>query len=268
MRRRQFISRALGMGAGMLAGASAVEAIDHLQSPHLTAAVWASTISPAPVHGSAQVYWSAVPAPDRRLALTFDDGPTEQFTARVLDLLSAHRIVATFFVIGALVQRHPDLVRRIRDGGHEIGNHSFDHVSAAVSGNAAVRSAVLRGSEIIQQVTGNPVRWFRPPRGEITTATMLAAREAGLDLAMWSVDRGGAPDADSAGVGHHLVTTARPGDVIDLHDGIGRSSFSGWPDGHLLTRRRAEIASLPEVLSAWQASGYRFVTLSQLIPVA
>jgi peptidoglycan/xylan/chitin deacetylase (PgdA/CDA1 family) len=203
----------------------------------------------------------------QRVSLTFDDGPTELFTPGLLDVLERRGIRATFFVIGALVERHGDLVRRACDAGHEIANHTYDHLSAEVRTAAQVREAVLLGNDCIEKVCGAPPRWLRPPRGEITTATLLAAQEAGLEIALWSVNRGNSPDADSAGVAQHLSTSLRPGSVADLHDGIGRSSWVGHPDPHLITRRRAELDALPTALTAWLDQGYEFDTLSKLIPV-
>jgi peptidoglycan/xylan/chitin deacetylase (PgdA/CDA1 family) len=267
MRRRQFIER-LGLGGAAAAlGSAAMHGADVMGWVEVPpkGSKWASTVAPRPVRGSARTWWSAEPAIGQRLALTFDDGPTEQFTARVLDLLAAASVPATFFVIGALAEWHPDLIRRAHDAGHEIANHSYDHVSAAVTDAESVRAAVLRGSDVIEKLTGARPRWFRPPRGEITSATLLAVREAGLDLALWSVNRGDAPDDDTAGVARHLQGAPHPGAVIDLHDGIGRSSWIGSPDEQLITRRRAEVAALPAVLPRWKAGGYTLSTLSDLI---
>ncbi|HEY6793596.1 MAG TPA: polysaccharide deacetylase family protein [Kineosporiaceae bacterium] len=265
MDRRRFLGRTGTAVAGAALGGSAAAGLGALQV-RATRQSWASTISPADVPGAVRTWWSGDVAVGRVVALTFDDGPTEQFTGHLLDLLAGAGVRATFFVIGALAERHPDLLRRVRDAGHELGNHTYDHYSAAVRDRDQVREAVLRGSDVIERVTGARPRWLRPPRGEVTTATLLAAREAGLDLALWSVARGDAADADGAGVLRHLTTALHPGAVVDLHDGIGRSSFSGSPDGDLLIRRRAELGVLPQALGRWQADGYRFAALSELIP--
>jgi peptidoglycan/xylan/chitin deacetylase (PgdA/CDA1 family) len=268
VRRRQLLNHLVAGGAGAIIGTAVCEGIDEQQTAQAAPRSWASTIRPETVRGSARLWWSADPAVGRRLALTFDDGPTDQFTARVLDLLAAVRVTATFFVVGALVRRHPDLVRRARDAGHEIGNHSEDHVSAAVTDQESVRAGVLRCSDTIEEFTGSRPRWFRPPRGEITTATMLTVREAQLDLAMWSLGRGNGPDTDSEGVGRHLSRAVGPGEVVDLHDGIGRSAWVGSPDRQLIARRAAEVTALPQVLRRWLDDGYTLCTMSQLIPAS
>jgi peptidoglycan/xylan/chitin deacetylase (PgdA/CDA1 family) len=189
------------------------------------------------------------------------------FTPLVLDVLRQARVRATFFCIGALVDRHPKLVRRAVDEGHEIQNHSYDHNSAAVLGAAEVYQGMARGADAVHRVTGTYTTWYRPPLGEVTTATLRAARATGHSLALWSLsrdDHGESPDGDAAAVRSHLLASVRAGDVVDLHDGIGRSSFSGLPDSQLVDRRQAEASVLPEVLAGWRDAGVELVTLSEL----
>lgn len=252
---------------------AATVVVDRHRPGFVDPAVLASTIAQQPARGSARVWWSAEangPADARRLALTFDDGPTEQYTPGVLEALAVAGVVATFFAIGELAVRHPDLLRRVRDAGHELGNHSFDHVSAVRLDAPDVRDGMARGADVIEKVTGVRTRWYRPPRGEITSATLLAARSVQQDVALWSVVRngedGGGADDDVPGVRRHLLAAVHPGAVVDVHDGIGRSSFDGAPDPQLVSRRDAEVSALPDVLAGWKAAGYRFVTLSELIP--
>jgi peptidoglycan/xylan/chitin deacetylase (PgdA/CDA1 family) len=274
MQRRQFVRMTAAAATGLATGVAVAPQVDSLVSPvsaslvppEMTTVTWSSTIMPDPAPGSARVWWSAEPAVGKRLALTFDDGPTQQFTGRVLDLLHAAGAVATFFVVGELVRRHPDLVRRARDTGHEIGNHTEDHVSAAVVDRNTVIAGVLRASDRIETCTGTRPRWLRPPRGEITSATLLAARQARLDVAMWSAHRGFGADTDAEGVRTTLLHGTEPGAIVDLHDGIGRSAWVGSPDQDLIRRRDTELRVLPQVLSAWQDAGYTLCTLSQLIP--
>jgi peptidoglycan/xylan/chitin deacetylase (PgdA/CDA1 family) len=270
MHRRGFLK-----GFGVAGGSAVVAAAAAWRAEGLTHSIGPprpdlnSTISPAAVRGHAQVWWSA-DTTERTVALTFDDGPTEQFTGSVLDLLARHRVTATFFLIGALVEVYPDLVRRTRDAGHQLDNHSYDHVSAAASSGEAVYTSMQRGADAIEKVAGRRPRWYRPPRGEITSATMLAALRADQDLAMWSVvrDQGDLHDDDVSGVARHLMTALHPGAVIDLHDGIGQSAFTGLPDRSLLVRRQTELRALAQALPVWLDAGYRFTTLSQLIPAS
>jgi peptidoglycan/xylan/chitin deacetylase (PgdA/CDA1 family) len=253
-------------GFAALAGGGIMHAVDDAVVRHATPESFRSTVAGSPGRGSLEVVWSAPPGAGPRIALCFDDGPTPEFTPAVLDLLAKARVRATFFVIGALVDRYPDLVRRARDEGHELQNHSYDHNSAAVLGAAEVRESMTRGAEALHRL-GATSTWYRPPRGEVTTATLRAAQETGHRLALWSVGRdhyGETADGDVRAVGAHLRATTRPGDIVDLHDGIGRSSFSGLPDGQLRERRHTEIAALPDVLAAWRDAGLELVTLTAL----
>jgi peptidoglycan/xylan/chitin deacetylase (PgdA/CDA1 family) len=268
MRRREILRGAGLGGVGAILGGSAVGSLGG--GP----VVWGPTVgsdtvaqAPLPGGGRARLWWSAR-TEARVAALSFDDGPTPLLTPTVLDLLAAPGVPATFFVIGELAQRHPDLVRRAHSAGHEIGNHGYDHRSAAVTGREAVATAMERGAEVVEAVVGRRPRWYRPPRGEVTSATVLAAARTGHDIALWSVvrDDGDVGDDDAAGVARHLVAAIHPGAVVDLHDGLGRSGLSAHPDETLLRRRRAELTALPRVLARWQEAGYRFVTLSELIP--
>ena len=265
MERRGFLGR-----LALLAGATAISgfAVGSVEDDHRSADVgrWRSSVGAQMSTDTLPIRWFAPASVGRQVALTFDDGPTELFTPGLLDALDRHGIRATFFMIGALVERHPDVVRRVVAAGHEIGNHTYDHVSAAVQTAEQVRDGVLRGSDSIERVTGTRPRWLRPPRGEITTATLVAARDAALEVALWSANRGNAADDDSAAVGRHLASSMRPGSVVGLHDGIGRSSWVGHPDRQLITLRRAELDALPNALESWLAAGYRFQTLGALIP--
>ena len=270
MERRAFLRRlAVGAGSavtsGLIVGADVVRDEDRARASEL--AQWRSSVCMGMLTGSLAVRWSADSPLAQQVGLTFDDGPTPLFTPGLLDQLERAEVRATFFVIGALVERHPDLVRRAVDAGHEIANHTYDHRSAAVLSAQQVRTGVLRGNDSIERLTGQRPRWLRPPRGEITTATLLAAQESGLEVALWSVNRGNGVDADSASVAENLLKTLRPGSVVGLHDGIGRSSFVGHPDPSLITRRRAELEALPSALVGWLGEGFTFHTLSELIPL-
>ncbi|MGZ4624736.1 MAG: polysaccharide deacetylase family protein [Kineosporiaceae bacterium] len=270
MHRREVLAR-LGMtGAGAVVGASLARLGDEALVLHATPASFASTVAPACARGRSELWWSG-PSDARTIALTFDDGPTERFTTHVLDVLNRFSVVATFFVIGEAAGRHPDLVRRVRDAGHEIENHSQDHVSAALLDRAGVQASMERGADTVERLAGRRSRWYRPPRGEVTSATLLAARQTGHSVALWSLardDHGELADGDSAGIGQHLRAGVQPGDVVDLHDGIGRSSFTGLVDSRLVRRRRAELTVLPDVIESWLEQGYAFARLSDLIPVA
>jgi peptidoglycan/xylan/chitin deacetylase (PgdA/CDA1 family) len=217
--------------------------------------------------GIQRIVWS-VDTDERAMALSFDDGPNPSYTPRVLELLGARGITATFFVIGEMVTQHPALARRVRDEGHELGNHSWAHHSPAVLSSSQVRDDIERGAAALREVLGVTPRWYRPPRGMLTGSAVHHAHRGRQQVAMWSVTRGPAtiPATDIIGVRDHLAASFAPGAVIELHDGLG--SWNSSPhhgEGPGLARRReAELAALPAALDRAQAAGYRFLTLSDL----
>jgi peptidoglycan/xylan/chitin deacetylase (PgdA/CDA1 family) len=127
-----------------------------------------------------------VPRRPGELALTFDDGPNPAWTPQLLDALASHDVRATFFLVGRYAQAVPDLVRRIHDGGHLIGNHSWSHPNLAVTGADRVRQELARTSETLEQITGSPVRWFRPPFGGRRPVVLKIAQSLGMTPVLWN----------------------------------------------------------------------------------
>jgi peptidoglycan/xylan/chitin deacetylase (PgdA/CDA1 family) len=219
--------------------------------------------------GERRLVWS-VPTTLPLAALTFDDGPDPELTPRVLEVLADHHATATFNMMGWNASRHPELVRAVVAAGHELGNHTWTHLDLTELPARRTRNEVDLGRQAIEAAGAVRLRWFRPPRGELTGAATCAAAELGQDLLLWSVDRGpggvGTPEA----VADHLDRAVGPGDVVGLHDGIGRGTFD--PDGALAkglrARRLVELAALPLALERLQARGIRLVTASELVEAA
>lgn len=279
MDRRRFVSR-LGIGGAAAVAVSApvgAYAAGSRTGHERMTGGFRSSVSAGMRRGGVTVWWSRSPGPalgggERTLALSFDDGPTDLFTPRVLEILGRYEVPATFFVIGELVRRRPDDVRRMTEMGHEVGNHTFDHHSAAIQTVDEVRTTITRGAEAIAEVTGTLPRWFRPVRGHITGTVLNAAAELGHEIAMWSVSRDpgvGTADDDVDGVRRNYVDGAHDGGIVIFHDGIGRSAFEfTGPDEQLVRQRRTEITALPDVIETYLAEGYRLTTVSGLFDPA
>jgi peptidoglycan/xylan/chitin deacetylase (PgdA/CDA1 family) len=216
--------------------------------------------------GQAVVHWS-VDTTNKAMALTFDDGPDPDLTPRVLRLLDRLGVPATFFVLGAMADRTPDLLRQTVASGHEIGNHSYDHHHVAETDADGVVASIVRGADAIEAITGERPRFYRPPRGHLTGAVLAGAAAADSQVMLWSLGRGGSDIADDdwEGVADHLVTSSRPGDVVCLHDGFGDGGLAGRPSENLVTRREAEIRALPRAVTALTDAGWTFHTLSDLV---
>jgi peptidoglycan/xylan/chitin deacetylase (PgdA/CDA1 family) len=119
-------------------------------------------------------------------ALTYDDGPNDPWTGRLLDLLAGHRVRATFFLIGRHVRQRPDLVREIQAAGHLIGNHTVTHPWLAIESPRRVREELAGCNAALEDVIGAPVRFFRPPHGARRPDVLHAARDLGLTAVLWN----------------------------------------------------------------------------------
>jgi peptidoglycan/xylan/chitin deacetylase (PgdA/CDA1 family) len=119
-------------------------------------------------------------------ALTYDDGPNDPWTPRLLDLLAEHSVRATFFLIGNFVQQRPDLVRRIHAAGHLLGNHTASHPWLPLLSPKQVRNQLAFCNATIEDAIGARVRFFRPPHGARRPDILRAARSMGLTPVLWN----------------------------------------------------------------------------------
>jgi len=123
-----------------------------------------------------------------RIALTFDDGPHPEHTPRLLDVLAERQLAATFFVIGELAARHPDLVRRITAEGHELGNHTWSHGEPSRTNARQFLDEVRRTDELLAELTGTAPLTMRPPKGELNWSKLSGVWRRGQSVALWNVD--------------------------------------------------------------------------------
>jgi peptidoglycan/xylan/chitin deacetylase (PgdA/CDA1 family) len=176
--------------------------------------------------------WTHLPpgAAPAAVAITIDDGPDPEVTARVLDLLDEHHARATFFCIGECVERHPALARAIVARGHEIGNHSYRHLMRfSLLGPHGIAREIARAQEAIGAATGETARFFRAPAGLRNPFLEPALVRANLQLVSWT-RRGFDTVSSSAGrVLGSLTRHLSDGDILLLHDGHAARTGSGAP---------------------------------------
>lgn len=159
------------------------------------------------------------PDGERVVYLTYDDGPHPTFTPALLDLLAAYGARATFFALGAEVERYPAIAARIVRDGHAIGNHTWSHPSlTAVAGDVLTRE-LLDTQSAMQRATGTTPSCLRPPYGDRNATVDARVAELGLRMSLWNVDPQDwrRPGADA--IVDHVLARVRPGAVILLHDG-------------------------------------------------
>lgn len=182
---------------------------------------------------------------ERVLHLTFDDGPHPEHTPALLDLLAAHRVRATFFLIGQQAERHPQTVDRILRDGHALGNHSWSHPQFERLPLAEQRDEIERTDRLLERFDGRSRHDFRPPRGVMPRRMVIDCIRHGRRIAYWSYD---SLDYSRRAAGELIASARRhplrPGEILLLHD-----------DGGLALELLA--AMLPE----WTADGFAFAPL-------
>jgi len=183
------------------------------------------------------------------VALTFDDGPNPEATPLILDALEARGVRATFFILGRHAEQWPDLVKRVVDAGHAIGNHGYFHRKLHFKSPSYVRTDLTLGTQAIERASGYHPRFFRAPHGfrspwVTSIARSLGQRTVGWSFGVWDSDR---PGADV--IVDRILSKTEPGSILLLHDGDGYD-----PHGD-----RAQTAqAVPVIVDRLLAEGYRF----------
>ena len=216
--------------------------------------------------GTHRVVWSTTPV-GPWAAITFDDGPTPEYTPRILGALEKGGVRATFNVMGHNAVAHPHLIAAIVAAGHEIANHSWSHLDQTRITAAQVREEIVRCEDEVEQLIQQPLVGFRPPRGELTGYAVRVAAELGHDVFMWSCTRGPGGTSTVPAVVQALGSSVEAGDVVDLHDGLGRGTFAPTAQftRDLAARREVEVRALPEALRRIADRGVRLTSATDLL---
>ncbi len=190
----------------------------------------------------------------RWVALTFDDGPDDLYTPRMLDVLARLRVQATFFVTGQHARRYPTVTQRIVDEGHELGNHGYNHADLTRLPLAQMRWQLEQTDEILERFAGRPPRVFRPPYGARNSQLIKLTSQMGLRVVMWSVDSQDWRGKSGQAILDNELTNVASGSIILRHS-------AGGPGEDL----SGSVASLPALITNLRQRGYTFVTLSRLL---
>lgn len=195
---------------------------------------------------------SRLPGDEQLACITFDDGPNPVATPRILDVLQREGVHATFFVLGRHADRWPELVKRMADEGHQLGNHGYHHRKLHRRLPGYVRDDLTRGADAIEHASGVRPRHFRAPHGfrnpwVTPIARSLSERTIGWSLGVWDSARPGADE-----IVRRTLDGMRAGSILLLHDG----------DGYDANGDRTQTAeALPRIIDGLRARGFRFVTL-------
>jgi peptidoglycan/xylan/chitin deacetylase (PgdA/CDA1 family) len=193
----------------------------------------------------------------REIALTFDDGPNDPYTFRLLELLAERGIRATFFMIGSYVDRRPDIARAVADAGHAVGNHTYTHPNLIFQSQSQLRDEISRCDRALRDAIGERrTKLFRPPFGGRRPATLRTVRAMGFTPVMWNVTGFDWNAKSRDEIERHVTKEVRGGDVVLLHDG-----------GHLRfgTDRSFTVQATERLIGRYLAEGYRFVTIPEMM---
>ncbi len=180
--------------------------------------------------------------------LSFDDGPSHQFTPIILDTLKRNNVKALFFCIGQHAELYPDLVRRISDEGHRIGNHTYSHNwRNAFCPSGIIKAEINKTNDILFEITGSKPGLFRPPFGITNPSISKAVKGTGLNSVGWDIRSFDTISKDPQKLIRRISEKLRPGSIILLHD-----------------NREITSRILNELIQTIQNKGYKIVSLADV----
>jgi peptidoglycan/xylan/chitin deacetylase (PgdA/CDA1 family) len=195
----------------------------------------------------------------KQIALTYDDGPNDPHTLKLLDVLAKHSVRATFFMIGRYVQQRPDIARAVAQAGHVIGNHTLTHPLLTFKSEAQTRAQLVDCRSALQDAIGDHSNLFRPPFGGRRPATIRIARELRLQTVMWNVTGYDWTAPPAAVIEKKVARQVRGGDVVLLHDGGYRA---------LGADRAPTVTATENLIRLYKDQGYELVTVEEMRAVS
>jgi peptidoglycan-N-acetylglucosamine deacetylase len=223
----------------------------------LTAAATASAAGYQTMSPTGQWYGPTFAGGERgskQIYLTYDDGPNDPHTLKLLEVLAKHSVRATFFMIGRYVRERPDIARAVAQAGHVIGNHTFTHPLLIFKSAAQTRTQLADCHQTLEDTIGKHSNLFRPPFGGRRPATLRVARELGLQTVMWNVTGYDWNAPPAAVIEQKVVRQIRGGDVILLHDGGHRAMGAD---------RAQTVIATENLIRRCRDQGYEFVTVPE-----
>ncbi len=200
--------------------------------------------------------FTGLPRRAKQLALTYDDGPNDPHTLRLLDVLGRHGVRATFFLIGRYVRQRPEMVREVVKAGHVVGNHTFTHPLLTFRSESEIRKELGDCRAALQDAIGEHSNLFRPPFGGRRPAVLRIAREMGLEPIMWNVTGYDWNAPPAAVIERKVARQIRGGNVILLHDGGHREMGAD---------RFQTVVATERLIARYKSEGYEFATIPEMM---
>lgn len=205
---------------------------------------------PKPLQGKTIAQVKAKDASKPVIALTFDDGPWQKNTPKILEILKQEQIKATFFWIGKMVENSPQIAKQVVAEGHAIGNHTWHHWYRWMKPAIAAQEIESTAS-IIYKVTGVKTALFRPPGGVLTNGLANYAKKKNYAVVMWSDDSKDYRPYSKARLVRNVLRQIKSGGIVLMHDGGGD--------------RKRTVEALPQIIATLKERGYQFVTVPELL---
>ncbi|MBU4134712.1 polysaccharide deacetylase family protein [bacterium] len=179
----------------------------------------------------------------QKVALTFDDGPHPYYTKKILEILNEYSVKGTFFLVGKQAEKYPELVTAIKGAGCEIGNHTYNHPRLIYLSESDVQKEVKSTTLLLENITGEKIKYFRPPGGRYYFNTL--ENISGLEIILWTIN------TDDIFLSsekiYEEVITAEEGDIILMHSGVPQT-----------------VKALPRILRYFSKNGITALSVSEL----
>ncbi|WP_170292112.1 polysaccharide deacetylase family protein [Heliobacterium mobile] len=192
------------------------------------------------------------PSDKKTLCLTFDDGPDNRNTPKVLEILQKEQVRATFFFLGNNAEQYKKIVKQAYDAGHVIGSHSFDHPYLTKKTEPQLEEQIHQTEESLSKIIGKRPALLRPPYGDVNASVLNVLSKKGYKLVLWSLDTFDWNQKTNTEIVDYVTNNVRPGDIILMHSADNGS---------------ASVKALPSIISALKHAGYSFSTVDEVLGV-
>lgn len=190
----------------------------------------------------------AVATEEKKVAISFDAAWGDQFTPQILQILDKYNIKTTFFLVKFWVEQHPEMTKRIAAAGHEIGNHSATHPHMNTLSKEEIARELSETNELIEKISGQAPRLFRPPFGEYNNTLIEVIEQSGMKAIQWSVDSLDWQNPTSEEISRRVLEMAEPGSIVLFHNNAQNTP-----------------PALEPILEGLFDQGYEVVPISELI---
>jgi peptidoglycan/xylan/chitin deacetylase (PgdA/CDA1 family) len=199
-----------------------------------------------------------VDTPLKMVALTFDDGPSLEWTPKILAVLKENNVKATFFMLGKHVKAYPQIARMVVDQGSEVGNHTYNHMIIVNSGFVKLAKEIKDTEDAIKKATGVTPVLMRPPKGWVTDKDRKLINKLGYETILWSLNSKDWVTFDDKYIVKFIMARIKPGDIILFHDSGGVFGTEGGD-------RQETVKAVRMLVEKLKANGFAVTTVSELL---